>query len=366
LAKSPVRAENQDMRKERLESQAVVSRNVPDISSSVMNQLKDQPAKASVWPQLDPTVRRFLAGLKGQPDVSEGSVEEAREALAKVQGGRIARLAVDIEDRTVLVGPRGNTAVRIVRPRGVTALLPVVLYFHGGGWVTGDKETHDRLVREIAVGAQAAVVFVEYSRAPEARWPVAIEEAYAVTKWIFETGKLINVDPLRIAVMGDSAGGNIATAVTLLAKERGGPQIRLQVLLYPVTIAKFDTKSYDDFAEGYLLTREAMKWFWNHYAQNTATRDKPLASPLRASLEELSSLPPAVVITAECDVLRDEGEAYAERLKEAGVPVSITRYAGTIHDFVMLNDLASTTAAREAIEQSNEALRRAFSRERNI
>lgn len=317
-------------------------------------------------PQLDPAVRRFLAGLKGLPCASEGSVEDARATLARIQGGRIPRLPVDIEERTVLVGPRGNTAVRIVRPRGITALLPVVMYFHGGGWMTGDQETHDRLVREIAVGAQAAVVFVDYSRAVEARWPVAIEEAYAVTKWVFETGKMINVDPLRIAVAGDDAGGNIAAAVTLLAKERGGPYIRLQVLFYPVTIAKFDTKSYDDFAEGYFLTRRAMKWFWNHYAQNTETRDKPTVSPLRASLQELSGLPPAVVITAECDVLRDEGEAYAARLQEAGVPVSITRYAGTIHGFVMLNDLAATAAARQAVEQSNEALRRAFSRERNL
>jgi len=331
-----------------------------------MNQLKDQPSKASLSPQLDPAVRMFLARLQSEPDVSEGSVEEARAALSQAQAGRIARLPVDMEDRTVLVGPRGNTAVRIVRPRGATALLPVVMYFHGGGWVTGDKETHDRLIREIAVGAEAAVVFVEYSRAPEARWPVAIEEAYAVTKWIFETGKMINVDPQRIAVAGDSAGGNIAAAVTLLAKERGGPQIRLQVLFYPVMVAKFDTKSYDDFAEGHSLTREAMMWFWDHYAQNTATRDKSTASPLRASLEELQGLPPAVVITAECDVLRDEGEAYAARLKEAGVPVSITRYPGMIHDFVMLNALSGTTAAHEALEQSNEALRRAFSRERNI
>jgi len=336
------------------------------IPSAPINQLNGEPSKAHVSPQLDLVVRRFLAGLKGQPDVSEGSIEDARAALAGIQGGRISRLPVDIEERTVLVGPRGNTAIRIVRPRGITALLPVVMYFHGGGWMTGDKETHDRLVREIAVGAQAAVVFVDYSRAVEARWPVAIEEAYAVTKWVFDTGKMINVDPLRIAVAGDDAGGNIAAAVTLLAKERGGPQIKLQVLFYPVTVAKFDTQSYDDFAEGYFLTRRAMKWFWNHYAQNTETRDKSTVSPLRASLQELSGLPPALVITAECDVLRDEGEAYAARLQEAGVPVSTTRYTGTIHGFVMLNDLSASAATREAIEQSNEALRRAFSRERNI
>jgi acetyl esterase len=250
-----------------------------------------------------------------------------------------------------------------VRPKGSTATLPAVVYFHGGGWVLGDEGTHDRLVREIAHGANAAVIFVEYSRSPEARYPVAIEEGYAVTKWVFETGKMINVDSLRIAVAGDSTGGNIATAVTLLAKERGGPHLRFQVLFYPVTDARFDTKSYDQFADGYFLSRETMKWFWSHYAQNTATRDKPTASPLRATVEELRNLPPALIITAECDVLRDEGEAYAARLKEAGVPVIVTRYPGMIHDFAMLNALSTTAGARGAINEANETLRAAFSRE---
>jgi acetyl esterase len=280
-----------------------------------------------------------------------------------MQAGYIAKLPVDIEERTILVGPRGNTAIRIVRPKGSTATLPAVVYFHGGGWVLGDEGTHDRLVREIAHGANAAVIFVEYSRSPEARYPVAIEEGYAVTKWVFETGKMINVDSLRIAVAGDSTGGNIATAVTLLAKERGGPHLRFQVLFYPVTDARFDTKSYDQFADGYFLSRETMKWFWSHYAQNTATRDKPTASPLRATVEELRNLPPALIITAECDVLRDEGEAYAARLKEAGVPVIVTRYPGMIHDFAMLNALSTTAGARGAINEANETLRAAFSRE---
>ena len=171
-------------------------------------------------------------------------------------------------------------------------MLPVVMYFHGGGWVLGDRETHDRLIREIAHGANAAVVFVEYTRSPEARYPVAIEEAYAAIKWVFEMGRMINIDPSRIAVAGDSAGGNIAAAVTLLAKERGGPTLRLQVLFYPVMDAKFDTKSYEQFARGYFLTREAMKWFWNHYAQNTVVRDTSTASPLRASTFLRASAPP--------------------------------------------------------------------------
>lgn len=329
-----------------------------------MNQLTEELPKADIAVKLDPAGQSFLKEQerKRREDINELSVESARAALAQIQSEYVVKLPVDIEERTILVGPRGNTAIRIVRPKGSTATLPAVVYFHGGGWVLGDADTHDRLVREIAHGANAAVIFVEYTRSPEARYPVAIEEGYAVTKWVFETGKMINVDPSRIAVAGDSAGGNIAAAVTMLAKERLGPEIKFQVLFYPVTDATFDTESYDKFAEGYFLTREAMKWFWNHYAQNTATREKPTASPLRASLEELRNLPPALVITAECDVLRDEGEAYAAKLKQADVPVIATRYSGMIHDFVMLNALSGTTGARAAINEANQILRAAFLR----
>jgi acetyl esterase len=324
----------------------------------------DPKAGAPPGPILDRTAQSLLnsLALKGGPQIHELSIEDARAALSEAQSGYVAKLPVDIEDRTILVGPRGNTAIRIIRPRGSTAALPAVMYFHGGGWALGDKETHDRLIREIANGVNAALVFVEYARAPEARYPVAIEEAYAVTKWVAEMGKMINVDSSRIAVAGDSVGGNMAAAVTMLAKERGGPPICFQVLFYPVTDAKFDTESYEQFAEGCLLTREAMKWFWNHYAQTTAVRDKPTASPLRASIEQLRGLPPALVITAECDVLRDEGEAYALKLREADVPVIATRYPGIIHDFVMLNALAGTPAARSAIAQAIEALRHSFAR----
>ena len=325
----------------------------------------DPKAGAPPGPILDRTAQSLLhsLALKGGPQLHELSIEDARAALSEAQSGYVAKLPVDIEDRTILVGPRGNTTIRIIRPRGSTAALPAVIYFHGGGWALGDKETHDRLIREIANGVNAALVFVEYARAPEARYPVAIEEAYAVTKWVAEMGKMINVDSSRIAVAGDSVGGNMAAAVTMLAKERGGPPICFQVLFYPVTDAKFDTESYEQFAEGCLLTREAMKWFWNHYAQTTAVRDKPTASPLRASIEQLRGLPPALVITAECDVLRDEGEAYALKLREADVPVIATRYPGIIHDFVMLNALSGTPAARGAIAQAIEALRKSFARQ---
>jgi len=333
----------------------------PEQSAS-MNQLIEQPPKTGLEARVDPGVGSFLRAQarRGWPAADDLSVEEARGMLLQTQAGYILKSRVDVEDRTILVGPRGNTAIRIVRPRGSTAALPAVIYFHGGGWVLGDEETHDHLIREIAHGVNAAVVFVKYTRSPEARYPVAIEEGYAVTKWIFETGKKINVDPSRIAVAGDGAGGNIAAAVTMLAKERGGPEFRFQVLFYPVTDASFDTQSYDTFASSYLLTRDAMKWFWNHYAQNTSTRDRPTASPLRASLDELRNLPPALIITAECDVLRDEGEAYAAKLKQADVPVIATRYPGMIHDFVMYNALSGTTGARQAINEANETLRAAF------
>src|ERR1051326_14784 len=327
-----------------------------------MNQLIEQPPNTDLQARLDPNAELFLKAQarRGSPAADDLSVEEARGMLLQTQAGYLSKLRVDVEDRTILGGPRGNTAIRIVRPRGSAAALPAVIYFHGGGWVLGDEETHDHLIREIALGANAAVIFVKYTRSPEARYPVAIEEGYAVTKWIFERGEMIDVDPSRIAVAGDGAGGNIATAVTMLAKERTGPEIRFQVLFYPVTNASFDTESYDTFASGYLLTRDAMKWFWNHYAQNTATRDRPTASPMRASLDELRNLPAALIVTAECDVLRDEGEAYAAKLKEAGVPVIARRYSGMIHDFVMYNALSGITAAREAIDEANEALRTAF------
>jgi acetyl esterase len=312
---------------------------------------------------LDPAAQSFLGALarNGGSSSFESSVEEGRAAFAKAQSGYVAKLPVDIEDRTVLIGPRGNIAIRIIRPKGNTTTLPAVMYFHGGGWVLGDAETHDRLVREIAHGANAAVIFVEYARAPEARYPVALEEAYAATCWAARVATIINVDPRRIAVAGDGAGGNLAAAVTMLAKQRGGPRLCFQVLFYPITIAKFDSESYGQFAENHHLTREGMKWFWNHYAQTTAAREQPTASPLRASVEQLRGLPPALVVTAECDVLRDEGEAYALKLEEAGGAVAATRYPGMIHDFVMLNALAETPAARGAIAQANSLLRKAFS-----
>jgi len=235
-----------------------------------------------------------------------------------------------------------------------------VMYFHGGGWILGSKNTHDRLIREIANGANVALVFVNYTPSPEAKYPVPIEQAYAATKYIAENGKKMNLDSARLAVVGDSVGGNMATVVAMLAKQRGGPRIAYQVMFYPVTDANFETRSYREFANGPWLTKAAMEWFWNAYAPDVAARKNPTASPLQASLDELSGLPPALVITDENDVLRDEGEAYADKMMQAGVSVTAVRYLGAIHDFVMLNAISDTTAARSAIQLANMTLRNAL------
>jgi acetyl esterase/lipase len=310
--------------------------------------------------------RAFLEALQkqGGPPIYTLSPQEARAVLSNLQAaGSVAILPADIENRTISPGgPNGQISIQIIRPTSSNEKnLPVVVYTHGGGWVLGGFDTHERLVRELANKANVAIVFVNYTRSPEAKYPVAIEEAYAATKWVAENGKSINVDASRLAIVGDSVGGNMAAAVTLLAKERRGPKIAFQALFYPVTDANFDTQSYNTLQEGYWLTREGMKWFWNNYAPNNATRKEPTASPLHASIDQLSGLPPALVITEEFDVLRDEGEAYAHKLMQAGVPVTATRYLGTIHDFMMLNPIADTPAVRGAIDQASEILKNKLS-----
>lgn len=315
-------------------------------------------------PGIEPKTRSFLQKLarEGAPDLDQQTVEGARHGVVESQAIAAKKLEADIEDHVLPVGPSGQVSVRIVRPRGTEEQLPAIMYFHGGGWVIGDKESYDRLIREIAIGAHAAVVFVNFTRSPEARYPVALEECYAATEWIARNGEHLNVDGARLAVVGDSAGANLATVVARLAKERGGPTIASQMLFYPTTDAIFETRSYRQFNEGYFLSRNSMKWFWNHYAPDIAVRSEPNASPLRASLEQLRGLPPAVVITAEFDVLRDEGEAYARKLSDAGVPTMAIRYLGTIHAFTVLNAITETPAARAAIAQATGLLREIFAK----
>jgi acetyl esterase len=301
---------------------------------------------------LEPAAQEFADANANPPYLFELGPIEGRKTVDEVQSGEIAKPAVEIEDTTVPGGPSGEVSVRILRPPGAAGPLPVVVYIHGAGWVFGNSHTHDRLIRELAVGVGAAVVFPNYSRSPEARYPVAIEESYAVLEWVAEHGSDWGLDPARVAVAGDSVGGNMAAALTLMAKSRSGPRIAMQVLFYPVTNAAFDTESYRQFAEGYFLRRDGMQWFWDQYTTDELERNEVTASPLRASLEQLTGLPKALVITGEADVLRDEGEAYARKLRQAGVDVTATRYEGIIHDFVMLNALRGTNAAEDAIRQA--------------
>jgi acetyl esterase len=287
--------------------------------------------------------------------------DQGRRIVDAVQSGPVKKLTVDIEDTTVPGGPSGQVPVLILRPQGPRRPLAVIGYLHGAGWVFGNHHTHARLIRELAVGARAAVVFPTYSRSPEARYPTAIQECYAAAKWVAEHGQERGLDASHVAVAGDSVGGNVGAAVTLLATQRGGPAFRHQVLFYPVTDANFDTESYHQFASGYYLRRDGMVWYWDQYTTDPAKRAEPTASPLRASLEQLAGLPPALVITGEADVVRDEGEAYAAKLRDAGVPVTADRFHAIIHDFVMLNALADTNAARGAITLATDTLRRGLS-----
>lgn len=287
---------------------------------------------------IEPSIKSFLEDINSQtgPQLYELSVKDAREVLINVQKMDVKKLPADIEDRDIPGGPNGQVSIRIVRPKGKDELLPVVMYFHGGGWVLGDKNTHDRLIREIANGSNSAVVFLNFTPSPEAKYPVPIEEAYAATEYIAKNGKSLNLDPSRLVVAGDNVGGNMATAVAMMAKERNGPDILFQLLFYPVTDVNFDTASYKEFATDHFLTLEAMKWFWDNYLPDKEKRNEPTASPLKASMEQLKGLPSTLVINGEFDVLRDEGEAYAHKLIEAGVKVTAVRYLGTIHDLLCL------------------------------
>ncbi|MBF6080153.1 alpha/beta hydrolase [Nocardia cyriacigeorgica] len=309
---------------------------------------------------LEPAAQAFVDATSEPPYLYQLPPEEGRKAVDAVQDSPIEKPAIDEEWITVSGGPTGSVPVRIVKPVDASAPLPVIVYTHGAGWVFGDAHTHDRLVRDLAVGADAAVVFPEYDRSPEVGYPIANEQSYRVAQWVSTEGAAKGLDSSRIAIAGDSVGGNMAIALTLMAKERADVSFRAQVLFYPVTDANFDTGSYQQFAEGYFLTRDGMRWFWDQYTTSDAQRAEITASPLRASLDQLADLPPALVITAEADVLRDEGEAFAGKLRAAGVPVTAVRYGGIVHDFVMVNSLHQTQAARAAVAQAVAHLRAAL------
>jgi acetyl esterase len=314
-------------------------------------------------PILENAAQAFADATAKPPFLYELGPEGARKVLDDVQAAPIDKL--EVEDTWVTVPAEvGDVRVRIVKPVGATDTLPAVLYVHGGGWILGNAGTHDRLVRELAVGANAAIVFVEYDRSPEAHYPVAIEQAYATARWIATEGRDHGLDADRLAVAGDSVGGNMAAALAILAKQRGDVTFIHQSLYYPVTDAAQDTESYRKFANGPFLTAKAMAWFWDAYLPDKSRRAEITASPLRAEVDDLEGLPETLLIVDENDVLRDEGEAYGRRLTEAGVRVTSVRYNGIIHDFMMLNPLRETAATTGAVEQAIRVLRKAFGADR--
>jgi acetyl esterase len=308
---------------------------------------------------LEPAAQAFADAAARPPFLYQLGPERARQVLDDIQAAPIDKPPVQEKWLTV-PAEVGDVRVRVVRPVGAEEELPAILYVHGGGWILGDAGTHDRLVRELAVGVDAAVVFVEYDRSPEARYPVAIEQAYATAQWITEHGTEHGLDASRLAVAGDSVGGNMTAALTILAKRRGDVRFIHQSLYYPVTDAGQDTDSYREFADGPHLTAKAMAWFWDAYLPDKDKRDETTASPLRATVEELTGLPDAFLIVDENDVLRDEGEAYGRKLTEAGVRITSARYNGTLHDFMMLNPVRRTAASTAAIEQAIHVLRKAL------
>ncbi len=298
---------------------------------------------------------------KGAPPPYTQSPESVRQGLIDAQqSANVSLPDAAVQDVTWEVGPTGSVNVRIVRPHGAREKLPAMLYIHGGGWVAGGKETHDRLIRQLCVEAGVAVVFPEYGLSPDFKYPVPLEQCYAVLDYMCLNAIELGFDPDGFIVAGDSAGGNMATVMPMLARERGGPKILFQLLFYPVVDSAFDTKSYRDFTDGPVLTKKAMRYYWDSYLPEVDRREERNASPLRAREEELEDQPPTLIITAENDVLRDEGEEYARRLDDAGVKVACVRMNGVVHDFVMLNAFAHTAATRTAITLAVAEIKRAF------
>jgi acetyl esterase/lipase len=310
---------------------------------------------------LDKSAADLVALISQGPALTELPLAEARKAVDAAQAGPIDMPDVEESWLTVAVEV-GEVQVLLIKPRGASSELPVVLYMHGGGWILGSIQTHGRLVRELAVETNCAVAFIDYARAPEAKYPVQIEQCYAVARWVGEHGASHGLDPSRIAVAGDSAGGNMATVLALMAKQRGDVRFVQQSMYYPMTdaLTSKETESYRRFKDGPYGSADGMNWFWDSYLAEDESRDQSTVSPLRASRDELEGLPSALVIVDENDILRDQGEAYADKLREAGVPTTSVRFNGTIHDFMRLNPLHDSESTRAAMTLASWALRRAF------
>jgi len=301
-------------------------------------------------------VQAFLNVLNagdGKP-MEQMTPQEARQVLIGAQKG-VTLPSAQVAEKIITVNGQ-SIKLKIVKPDNATGTLPVFMFFHGGGWVLGDFPTHERLIRDLVRSSGAAAVYVDYTPSPEAHFPVAINQAYDATKWVAEHGQEIGVDGSRLGLVGNSVGGNMVASVALQAKQFNGPKIRYNVMLWPVTDANFDSTSYNQYENGYFLTKNMMKWFWDNYTTNASDRNNILASPLRATTEQLKGFPQTLIQTAELDVLRDEGEAFGRKLDAAGVPVTVTRYNGMIHDYGLLNPLSQEPTVRTALEQAGAAL----------
>ncbi|MGF7041624.1 alpha/beta hydrolase [Mucilaginibacter lappiensis] len=345
------------------------TQNTPNKPASVIltlstGQTNVQPIDPQQDPNIESNIKAFLKVLNsgnGKP-LEELSPKDARAVLTGAQESvKFDYSDITITEKTITADGE-PIKLHIVKPANATGVLPVFMFFHGGGWVLGDFPTHQRLVRDIVVASGAAAVFVNYTPSPEAQYPTAINQAYAATKWVAENGSEINVDGKNLAVAGNSVGGNMAAVVALMAKEKKGPEIKLQVLLWPVTNADFETESYNKYATDRFLTKSVMKWFWDNYTIDPEKRKEIYASPLQATLEQLKGLPPAVVAVAENDVLRDEGEAYARKLDEAGVKVKSMRYNGMIHDWGLLNPIAHVPGTQAVVVQAGTEIKNALAK----
>ncbi|OOQ58128.1 alpha/beta hydrolase [Mucilaginibacter pedocola] len=334
------------------------------IATTITNTTAVQPIDPATDSHIESNVKAFLNVLNsgdGKP-LEQLSPVDARAVLTGAQES----VKFDYSDITIAektIGTEvGDILLHIVKPANAEGTLPVFIFFHGGGWVLGDFPTHQRLVRDLVVNSGAAAIFVNYTPSPEAQYPTAINQAYAATKYVAAHGEEFGVDASRLAVVGNSVGGNMAAVVALLAKHKQGPELKLQVLLWPVTDANFETESYNQFATGRFLTKNMMKWFWDNYTTDANERKEIYASPLQATLEQLKGLPTAFVQTAENDILRDEGEAYARKLDEAGVKVTQVRYNGMIHDWGLLNPLATVPGTEAAMLQAAAEIKEALAK----
>ena len=333
-------------------------KNVSTLLSGAVLAVAIGNAFAAGSPGVEHHTQAFLQALEagGGKPLETLSPQDARSVLVGAQASvKVDLSGVSVSEKTIQASGQ-SIPLTIVRPEGVQGELPVFMFFHGGGWVLGDYPTHARLIRDLVVNSGAVAVYVGYTPSPEAQYPTAIDQAYAATRWVGEHGKEIQVDSSRLAVAGNSVGGNMAAVVALKAKEAGTPKLSFQLLLWPVTDANLETASYNQFAQGHFLTKPLMKWFWDNYTTNPKQRAERFASPLQATTEQLKGLPPALVQTAEFDVLRDEGEAYARKLDAAGVTVTAVRYNGMIHDYGLLNPLAHIPAVQAALRQAGAEL----------